>query len=432
MATKKQILGVLAGASAPMARDKIGEAVGENYRKFQTQLDRWEKAELIKDEGEHKYILTDKGREEAAEEEMEEEIPDTPADGDRDEDKEPTQATVGTTEYQQFMKLGKNIGVVPTALIKVTTDHIWQGGDYQDLKWVATGLQQMGIMRDLANRWLYSWASHLKISIPIDLPKDFKDPEARKAAEAQDTEKKAGSGKRDYILDEDDVPQFVGEGLGSMDYQDALALAKIRAARGKPAAVAAGPSSLTEVIEAFKSFRELQGEKATGKSFIMKPGENGQYQVEEVDMTKPMVMPAAPAPPQTPSYFVDGSGEVQEIVPGKPIVIVKGSNGQPVQAQKTILIDKATGTQQEVAAGMPIIIYQDRPVAQSQSPMIAMKDKDGKDVVFDIETYFRMEDHKAKKERDAESHEAKMEIVKGFKDLLSKAGNALGNMNEED
>ncbi|MDD4984466.1 MAG: hypothetical protein PHQ43_01555 [Dehalococcoidales bacterium] len=428
MASKEQILGILAGASAPTSRVEIEKKVGESYRRFQTQLDRWVKQELIEDVGDHRYVLTDQGRDESLQEEFDD-IPDETASSPPGEKKEDTQATAGTTEYQQFLKLGKYVGVVPMSLIKVTTDHVWNGGDYQDLKWVAQALQEMGIQRDLANRWFNSWRSHLKLALPADLPHDFLPAEARKGEEKAEAEKKQGAGKRDYILDEDDSPQWVGDGNGNLDYKDALDLAKIRAARRKDGNGSSPGSMADEVTKIFRAFKETMGEKTEGKSYVVKPGENG-YQVEEVEPGKPLMIPQPEHAKPTPSFFVDNDGQVKEIQPGQPVVIMKDAP-RPPQSSQQYLIDQRTGEVREVAAGQPIIIKtESAPV--SQATPIQIKDKDGNPMVLDLSTFIRLEEHKEKMRRDEESHQMKVDIAKGFKDLLKHAQSAMSHMGEEE
>ena len=429
MASKEQIFGILAAASGAMSRAELEEKVGESYRRFQTQLDRWVKQELLEDTGDRHYALTDKGREESLQEEIDS-IPEPGGTGVTGESKEETQATAGTTEYQQFLRLGKYIGVIPMSLIKVTSDHVWNGGDYQDMKWVAQALQEMGIQRDLANRWFNAWRSHLKQPMPTDLPPEYLSPEARKSEEKVEAAKKDGAGKRDYILTEENIPVHVGDLQGDLDYKDAVALAQLRTARNRSDGHQASAGSMAdEVAKIFGAFKEIMGEKATGKSFVVKPGADG-YQVEEVDPDKPMLIPQPGAAKPSPSYFVDNDGTVKEIQPGQPLVIMKESS-KPAQSGSQYLIDQKTGEMREVAPGQPIIIKtESAPV--SQSTPIQMKDKDGNPMILDLNTFIRLEDHKEKQRRDEDSHQVKMDIAKTFKDALNKAGKALSNMGEGD
>ncbi len=429
MAKKEDIFSVLSAASAPMSRTEIGDKVGEPYRKFQTQLDRWVKQELLSVDEEHNYTLTDKGREEAANG-FAGEGQDDMQTGISPDESEATQRTVGTTEYQQFYRLGENVGVVPKTLIKVTTEHVWNGGDYKNLNWVAQALQDMGIQRDLATRWFHSWSSHLKMPIPVDVPMDFKSPDVRKAQEKEESEKKQTDEVRDYILDNEGMPVKVGPGLGYYTYKDAMELSKLKLARGESKNQPEKQvSSVEEVIKLYNAFKDMMGEKSAGKSYVVKQTEEGIV-VDEVDPGKPLVIPQNGGSKPSPSYLVDQNGEVKEITPGQPVVITRNN---PVQASPSVqyLVDQRTGTVQEVAAGQPIVVKMEAPPSNTGTP-IQVKDKDGNPMILDINTYIRLEEHKEKQRRDEESHEIRLDIAKGFKDLLKSAQVALMHMGDED
>ena len=66
MATKEQIFRALAPYQVPVDRKIIEKQVGESYRRFQTQLERWAKQGLV-EENKHQYLLTQAGRLELAE-----------------------------------------------------------------------------------------------------------------------------------------------------------------------------------------------------------------------------------------------------------------------------------------------------------------------------------------------------------------------------
>src|SRR4030042_6940532 len=60
MATKLQIFKILAACQVPVSREFIADRVGESYRNFQTQLDRWKKQGVI-EEKHRLYLLTQAG-----------------------------------------------------------------------------------------------------------------------------------------------------------------------------------------------------------------------------------------------------------------------------------------------------------------------------------------------------------------------------------
>lgn len=420
MPSKAQILNILASDSTeatPLHRNKLADKLGENsYRTFQTQLDRFEKQGLIDGNPDHEYWITDVGMKELSDQSMVAE--------ETDEEK------LGTTEYQRFIHLGKITGVSPPELIKQTADHVWNGGDFTDLDWVARAFQEMGVRQDLRNRWWHSWRTYLHQPMPSSMPTAISEGEAK--TEGKVSTKREGKGRRNYILDADDKPVYVGDGLGDMDYEDALDLARIRAGRSSRTTAGAPqtPGSMAdEMVKMFGAFQQFMGDKAQGKSYMVRQGESGM-EVEEVEPGRPMVVssPQGNNKPN-PTYFVGPDGEVQEVQPGQPIIIKQpsppASNGG-VQ----YLIDKATGQVQQVQPGQPIII-QSQPQQQSPYTPIQMKDKDGNPMVLDLSTFIRLEEHREKQRRDEESHEVKMEIAKGFKDMLGKASTALGHVSEE-
>lgn len=414
MASKEQIFGIMAGASGPMSRVQLEEKVGESYRRFQTQLDRWVKQELIEDTGDHCYILTDKGREEALQEEIDG-IPGGELAETGEGKKEETQATAGTTEYQQFLRLGKYIGVVPMSLIKVTTDHIWNGGNYEDLKWVASGLQQMGIQRDLANRWLASWGSHLKQPLPAELPTYFSNPEAKKG-EGLEAERKKGTGNRAYIIDSNDQAIWVGEGMGNLDYQDAVDISKLRAAgratRSDGHRDGSGDSLAAKAVE--KVIGDMNREPAPR-------GDETEKVFTQFKAIKELLGEGKPEAGNDIEKTIAIMKTMRELFPeNKPQIT-------PAPTSAQFLIDKQTGTMQQITPGTPIIIQ-----TAPQNPSIPVQmDKDGNPVVpSNLETWLRLEDFRGEQRRKQESHEVKIELAKSFKDSLNKFGKALANMSE--
>jgi len=426
MASKQQVLGILAGASGPMSRAEVEEKVGESFRSLQTQfVNRWMKDEhLIEDVGDQHYVLTDKGREEALKLGEFKEIDEEPGFADKPGGgtPEPTQESLATTEYQQFLRLGKLTGVVPLQLIKMTADHVWTG-DFTDLKWVAQAMIEMDIRSALRKRWLNAWRGKMHQPIPTDLPDAFYTPEGKGPGEKREE----GAGKKGYILSEDDVPINVGEGSGDLDYKDAVDLAKIRAARSKGAAPAGTSSPVDDAKKIVNLVKAAEGDKATGKSYVVKPGEDGGVQVEEAESGKPILVPASPGAKPGPSYFVSDDGEVRELPAGQPVVIIK-EPAKPAAAGTQYLVDNRTGKVKEVTPGQPVVII--RESGQSQSTPIQVKDKDGNPMVLDLGTFIKLEEHRDKQRQDEESHETKMEIAKSFKDLLGKAGTALSHIVE--
>ncbi len=430
MATKEGLLTMLAGASGPMSRGEMEKDMDQSYRAFQVQLDRMVRQELLTVDGEHNYTITEKGREEALGE-YKPEGNDGVGEPGSAGGKARSEESLGTTEYQTFIKYGRQTGVTTLDLIKQTADHIWNGGEYTDLVWVAQGLQQMGIRQDLRTRWFHSWRSYLKQPLPTNIPAEFYRTEAKKSDGKPEGGEKEATGLRDCILSEDNTPVRVGPGLGDLDYKDAVEISKIRAARGKGDGKSASTGSMAdELIKMFTAFREMMGPQAAGKSYVVKPGENG-LDIQEIAGNMPVIIPEAKQPAPATSYFLDAEGNVTAIDPQKPTVIIKPTPAPAPANGITRLIDRNTGEITEVPAGSPIIIHQQPPAAAAGSP-IQMKDKEGNPMVLDLTTYIKLDEHKEKQRRDDETHQVKLEIGKGFRDLLKHAEKAITHMGDDE
>lgn len=420
MPSKGQILKLLATESSEtnrMHRNTIAEKLGQtSYRPFQSQLDRFERQGLIEGNEEHEYYLTDAGK-------IDLESEATITEDEFNEEK------LGSTEFQKFISLGKMTGVSPVELIMQTAQHVWAGGKYNDLEWVARAFQEMGIRQDLRNRWWHSWRSFLQEPLPQQLPEAI--AESGSNAEGKSEVKKK---VRTHILDVDDKPVYVGEGYGDMSEADALELAKIRAGRGGRHGSVAGsqtPGSMAdEMVKLFTAFQQFKGDEARGKSYMVRQGEEG-LQVEEVDPGRPMVInyPQGENKQKT-TYFVGPDGETQEVQPGQPIII-KQASAPSSGAVMQYLIDKNSGQVTEVKPGQPIVIQASAPQQPYPYTPIQMKDKDGNPMVLDLSTFIRLEEHKDKQRRDEESHQVKLEIAKGFMGMLGRASKALGHVVEE-
>jgi len=417
MARKEQILTILAGASAPMSTMTLSKELGEPLSNFKTQLDRWLKGELLEMNEAKEYSLTAAGREEALQ------IGEGGEVGLSEEQ-------LGATEYQHFIKIGLTTGVTPKDLITQTANHIFQGGDYKDLNWVGEGLKEMGIRIDLSRRWFHSWRSYLHQPIPLNVAPEFA---IAGAAETGAKEGKKTKGLRDYILGPEDLPVRIGEGLGDMDYEDAMELARIRAAsRARMPAAAAAPaeSGLEQMEKIIKIAKELQGKTSEAKSYVIKPGEKG-YEAEEVTPGMPVIFNpgVGGGERQGMTYFFDKeAGVLKELKPGEPIVVNQKAEQLP---GKNYMVSES-GEVKELVPGAPIVIIKQAPASQTGVGMtpLQLRDSAGNPVILDIETYIRLEDHKSQQKRDEDKHTVQMEIASSFKDLLGKVGKAAAQMGE--
>ncbi len=428
MASKEEILGILAGESGPMNRTVLGKRLGLPTSNFQSQLDRMEKQGLVEKNEQSEYTISEAGRQFALEAPPPEKEP-PPG--------EATEESLKTTEYQQFIEMGKTTGVVPQALIEQTTSHIWRGGDYLDLDWVWKGLTEMGIRPDLARRWFHSWRSFLHQPIPSSVAEEVGVRSKTEGGKGAIKVEAPGKGKRDYMLDASGLPLYVGEGVGDLDHDEAVKLSALRQvalARGGTQLAqgqSATPGTMAdEVVKIFNAFKETVGSQTKGKSYIVKPGEEG-YMVEEVEEGKPTLVtaPEAKANP-SPSFLVDSEGKVEEISPGKPVVVIKQAPPTSTIGKTFIVKQTPEGmVTEEYEPGKPIIINPPAPASGSgMSPMLPFPvmgsdgqpvyDKDGKPVYANIEPMMKWMGFQDERRRAEERHASLIGITQTAKENL--------------
>ena len=432
MATREQILEILVSESGPVNQAMMSEKLGERISSFSTQLGRMVDQGLVEKNEQKEFSITEEGRAFAL---REAEVRQAAGVGGTDGTLPPTEESLKTTEYQTFIELGKITGVAPLPLIGQTANHIWRGGDFRDLAWVWKGLTEMGIRPDLAQRWFHSWRSYLHQAIPPGLAsKTGAGVEEETIAGKEETA--AGKGKRDYILSGNDTPLYVGEGLGDLDYDDAVRLSTVRAAalaRGgnqpAPGGQPATPGTMAEdMAKVFNAVKEFIGPQSKGKSYIVKPGEEG-YMVEEVEEGKPTLI-ATPGSGNTnpsPSFLIDSQGNVEEIAPGHPVVIKQAA--PPSSPGKTYLVRQTPEgmVTEEFDVGKPIIINAPAPSPGSNLPPMLpfpvigndgqpVYDKDGKPVYANVEPMMKWMGFQGEQRRADERNQAIIATAKTFRE----------------
>lgn len=440
MASKEEILGILAGETGPMNRTVLGKRLDLPTSSFQNQLDRMEKQGLVEKNEQHEYIITEAGRQFALA---------APPGGGTPPGEE-TEESLKTTEYQQFIEMGKITGVVPVALLEQTANHIWRGGDFRDLVWVWKGLTEMGIRHDLAQRWWHSWRSYLHQAVPPELATSVGAPQAPVEKGAKEVTE-IGRGKRDYILGLNDTPIKVGEGLGDLDYEDAVRLSTVRAAAqarggvqaapgGQPATVGAMADEMTKVFNAVKEFL---GPQSKGRSYIVKPGEGG-YTVEEVEEGKPTVVtaPGQGGGTPSPSFLVDAEGNVTEAPAGRPIVIKQIAQSSSPPGKTYLVRQTPEGmVTEEYDAGKPIIINTPSSPGSNMPGMMPFPvfgedgkpvyDSEGKPVYANIEPMMKWMGFQSEQRRAEERHSTLMGLAQAVKENLGDGIAALKAAAEE-
>lgn len=443
MASKEEILGILAGESGAMSKVVLGKRLGLPTSSFQNQLDRMEKQGLIEKNEQNEYTITDAGHQFA--------LAEPPPPPGETPPGEATEESLKTTEYQQFIEIGRQTGVVPLALIGQTANHVWRGGDFRDLTWVWKGLVEMGIRSDLAQRWFHSWRSFLHQSIPPHLASVTTSQIAEGATPAKEAVE-VGKGKRDYIFDVNGLPLYVGEGVGDLDHDEAVRLSALRQAalaRGgiqtAPGGQPATPGTMAdEVVKIFNAFKETMGPQTKGKSYIVKPGEEG-YVVEEVEEGKPTVVtpPGQGGGTPSPSFLVDAEGNVTEVAPGRPVVIKQATPSGSIQPSKTFIVRQTPEgiVAEEHDLGKPIIINVPSSLGPNMPPILPfpvmgsdnkpLLDQDGHPVYANLEPMLKWQGFQDDRRRADERHSTLMGLVQTVRENFGDGIAALKAAAEE-
>lgn len=431
MATKEEILGTFVGESGPMNRMVMAKKLGIPLASFASQLERLVKQELVGKNEQQEYSLTEVGQQYLQ----------TPPAQHKTTSEEPTAEAptseaptpTPTTEFDHFVKFGLQTGVVPKALIEQTANHISSGGGFQNLTWVWQGLCEMGIRPDLARRWFHSWRSYLHQSIPERVATEVRTT----PPVGEEEEAKSVTGKRAYIIGPNDMPLFVGEGVGDLDYDDAVKLSAIRVAglaRGGGQTAPPGQhvgTQADEMVKVFNAVKEFLGPQSKGKSYVVKPGEKG-YAVEEIEEGKPTILspPGGGGGPPSPSFLVDSEGNVTEVPPGRPVVLKQAAPPPaPQSPQKTFIVRQtAEGiVAEEHEVGKPIIINANPPSA-SAPPMMPFPvfdangqpvlDTEGKPVYANLEPTLKWLGFQSEQRRADERHSALMGLAQVVKENI--------------
>lgn len=333
-AQQEKLLKLMATESGSISPTELAKKAELTQEAVSSQLTRMAKDDLATKDSEGKWLITELGKEAVT---------------------TLSQVEAGATDYDQFMAIGKQIGV-EAGIIKTVVDHVWNGGDYKDPSWVKRALHEMRIRQDLLPRWYNSWCSYLGKSPP---PEDGEElgPEgvARGAGE------KSVPGKRDYIIAEEDA-RYVGEGLGDYTLKDAKDILGMRALRSRVPSQSGAPAQALTMHDILEIVDRLQGGKGAGdgsKSYVVSSTSEGT-KVEEIEQGKPLVVPDGKSQPAS-AWFIDQEGNKHELQPNEPIVIEKPVPGD----RKTWLVDPTTGSVRALEEGEPVVL---RPPAPPPAP----------------------------------------------------------------
>lgn len=431
MAVKEKILEVLATQTEPIKLKRLGELLGEPIGNFQTQVSRMEKESppLVLQDDNKGYTITEEGRKVALAEPGAVRLPPS---ADRSEEK------LGLTPRAKFIEFAMQVGGTNQGVILATADVVI-AGDYTDLQWVANKLGEMDWPPDLKKRMLTRWATYLqstgqKFTVPEELRQVL---HIDSSGKVEGKDPKTLIGEHAFILDDKDTPQFLGAGIGNLDYKDAVNISLMRASAMARAGsgVANAPASLgtqaEDFVKVLNAIKAMQGEgKApVSKSYVIRTDANGDVIKDEqgnplmveLDANKPIILATSSSkllsPPTSPvsqlQDALDLAAKVRDIF---------GFGSKP-DGQSRYIVINADGSTQEWKPGDAI------PFRTAQAPAVApvvqFKDPQGNPMTLDLSTYFRLDEHKAKMDREKESHDVKMDIGKQAKDFLAKGAKVL-------
>jgi DNA-binding MarR family transcriptional regulator len=443
MASNAQILSALVGKPNAMTCAEIAKELGLKANDVATPLKRMSEKEIplvtkIESADGDTWVITEAGKNTVS-----------PA----------TEESEGLTEWQQFNDIGIQIGVNRDQA-KLITDHVWTQ-DFTDMEWVVTGLAEQGLRRDIISRWANTWRG--KQSLPItprlkeimDKVKKDGDPSLPPVTNSNQSD---GSVRlRDYIIDANNNPLYVGEGLGDMEYADAIKLSTLRAAgaarsgSGGDAGNKQPKSDIDNAVALIQAINTLNGGGGAKKAVMMVPDGKGGFSMQEVDPGSTVIIPKTPEeekPPVVPAgawYLDPNDNTMKQAAPGQPIVIYKqppvNAEGRQIPQQPTIIYHD-DGNYETVEPGRPIILRGGPAKKAASTEMFSIPNEDGSPgapISLDaldkwLDTKFKLEQHRQTIQHKEETHKMQMDIGKSLRDLATKGVRALGTMNgdEED
>jgi len=280
----------------------------------------------------------------------------------------------------------------------LATDIVWSG-DYNDVSWVWRALGQADIADDLRSVWVNAWRAKLHKGVPPELETELTGVSKTVAAE----EGKDTSKGRDYIII-DDEPLRVGENLGDYNLQDAKDILAIRALKSRftgAAQTGGGPASATEKVSELLTAMEPylnKGSDADGLKEML---------ADKLALQRQDILSHIPPQVQTaqPKTFIEQITEA---------VAAMSSLKEAGPTLKSILGIPETSANSNPLSGVPVTVT----------------GPDGKPAVMDFTQALDFRKFMAEEKRADESHETRMEVAKGFKDMLGKLGTAASHAAE--
>ncbi len=349
MATKNEIIEALMAEGGPLTVSDLAKKMNLEASQITMQVARMVKAGDVAKNEAGELSVTEKAKEAVT---------------------ASSQVDVGATDYEHFKYLAIKIGI-PGDLIDVTTEHVWNGGDYREMSWVWTALGEMGIRQDLKQRWWNAWRSYLKQGIPPELKDQFETPAA-----AQGESLPGKSSGRDYILIEDE-PVRVGDGLGDYSLGDAKDIMTVRTLRQRFRPTG-GPERQPSGAIASQGGEKVSDLLTALQPYITKGTNMDELKEivgDKMQLLKAELLPLIPrGSPEHPKTWVEQLGELTSGIKGLSELgpMIRSLLGMP---------EPSSGT-------------------SNPSTYVQLKDSEGNPVTMDIDSAikwetFRREDHRA-------------------------------------
>ncbi len=379
MATIQQLLEVLNTKEAAVSTSELAKELGSSNETTLKQLKREKDKKTVDGSSEDGWVIIEAGKKA-----LEQGI-------------HPTMIDEGVTPRQQFEAIGQRIGIKGDRIV-LATDIVWSG-DYNDIKWVWQALGQADIADDLRGVWVNAWRAKLHKAIPPELETELTGSKTVADEEGKGvTTSKRG---REYII-VDDEPVRVGENLGDYSLQDAKDILAIRALKSRFAGAAqagAGPSSATEKVSELLTAMEPYINKGSDVDALK------EMLADKLALLRQEILSHIPqqgSPPQ-PKTFIE---QLTEFI---------GVMGQVKEAGPTL---------------KSILGISEAPANPLSGIPVTVTGPDGKPAIMDFSQALDFRKFMAEERRADEAHETRLEIAKGFKDMLGKAGTALSHMAE--
>ena len=372
MASITQLLEALNTKAAAVSTVDLAKQLGATKETTLTQLKREQEKGNVGGSSEEGWLITDDGKKALG------------------MGIHPTMIDEGVTPRQRFEAVGQRIGINKDR-ITLATDIVWSG-DYNDIKWVWEALGQADIADDLRSVWVNAWRAKLHKAIPPELAVELTGAAKPAAGEGETGGTRTKGHDRDFII-VDDEPARVGAGLGDYSLQDAKDILAIRALKsrfGGATQAGGGQSSATEKVSELLIAMEPYINKGSNREELTAILSDKLALLEQKIMGHIPQQGASPLP----KSWIDQLTELSSALP-----MLKSILGIPEQSSNPFIPTQITGL-------------------------------DGKPTVMDLTQVLDLRKFMTEERRAEEGHKTKMDIAKGFKDLLGKAGTAMSHMGE--